>query len=107
MSGIVNRLLDEARAGKHGPHVVAQYNSLEEATKSERISPWQTSNATEPADTRAVAFASLGNNGATEKVESLPNTTPGTSPKPDIKLCKNGHPLDDRGRCFGKGCKYN
>lgn len=24
-----------------------------------------------------------------------------------VKYCKNNHPLDDRGRCFGKGCKYS
>lgn len=23
-----------------------------------------------------------------------------------LKYCKNGHALDDNGRCFGKGCKY-
>jgi hypothetical protein len=23
-----------------------------------------------------------------------------------IKQCKNGHALDTRGKCFGKGCKY-
>jgi len=26
--------------------------------------------------------------------------------KNDQKYCKNGHPLDGNGRCFGKGCKY-
>lgn len=26
--------------------------------------------------------------------------------KPDLKYCKNGHAMDERGRCFGKGCKY-
>lgn len=25
----------------------------------------------------------------------------------NVKYCKNNHPLDDRGRCFGKGCKYS
>lgn len=26
--------------------------------------------------------------------------------KAKSEYCKNGHPLDSRGRCFGKGCKY-
>lgn len=28
-------------------------------------------------------------------------------PKQDFQTCKNGHPLDSRGKCFGKGCKYS
>lgn len=24
----------------------------------------------------------------------------------ETKYCKNGHAMDERGRCFGKGCKY-
>lgn len=29
-----------------------------------------------------------------------------TKPLKQQKYCKNGHALDERGRCFGKGCKY-
>jgi len=39
MSGIINRLLDEARAGKKGPHVIAEYETLEEAQASHPIKP--------------------------------------------------------------------
>lgn len=39
MSGIVNHLLDEARAGKRGLHVLAQYDTEEEALKSDNIRP--------------------------------------------------------------------
>lgn len=39
MSGIINRLLDEARAGKHGLHVIAQFDTLEEAQVSHNIRP--------------------------------------------------------------------
>ena len=39
MSGIINQLLDEARHGKHGAHVIAQYETLEEASKSDIVLP--------------------------------------------------------------------
>jgi hypothetical protein len=39
MSGIVNGLLDEARAGKHGLHVLASYDTLEEAQRSDVVHP--------------------------------------------------------------------
>ena len=39
MSGIINRLLDEARAGKHGVHVLAQYETLEETQRSDVVRP--------------------------------------------------------------------
>ena len=28
-------------------------------------------------------------------------------PTPQFKECKNGHPLDWRGKCLQKGCKYS
>lgn len=39
MSGIVNKFLTNARHGKYGPHVVAQYDTLAEATRSDLVRP--------------------------------------------------------------------
>lgn len=34
-------------------------------------------------------------------------STPTSPARNTQRYCKNGHPLDDRGKCFGKGCKYS
>ena len=39
MSGIINKFLDEARAGKRGLHVLASYETKEEALKSDVVRP--------------------------------------------------------------------
>lgn len=39
MSGIINKFLDEARSGRRGLHVLASYDTLEEAVRSDLVVP--------------------------------------------------------------------
>lgn len=97
MSGIINNYLDECRQGLHGPHVLAKMTAKEWNETSTNIKP----DIKQPA-----ALSSNGRITGFDPVHEGSSPSEATKPLKQQKYCKNGHPLDERGRCFGKGCKY-
>jgi hypothetical protein len=83
MSGIINKFLDEARAGKHGPHVIATYETKAEAMKSDNISP----------TIKQSAAANL-------KTTTKPAVPDGVK---TVQLCDH---YQIKGECLVAGCKY-
>lgn len=104
MSGIINKFLDEARAGKHGPHVIAQFDTLEEAQVSDNIRP--EINIVQPP-----GLVSTVDGGGLKKSRLATPTTLEhkleNMQRANATYCKEGHAIPaGRSRCMGKGCKY-